>query len=90
MNIKIECRVDIKLNEDLFDPQSVTMEYHTLYVKNEMAKGTSEFHATVKFLMDENIHQKYKDIYRKKQNQVIEAMDLDECPEPPKLKKDTY
>lgn len=90
MNIKIECKIDIKLNEDLFHPQSVTMDYHALYVKNEMAKGTSEFHATVKFLMDENVHQKYKDIYRKKQNQVVEAMDLDEYPEPPKLKKDTY
>lgn len=80
----------IKLNEELFDPFTVTMDYYTLYVKNEMAKGLTEFHASVKFLMDENVHQKYKDIYRKKQNQVIEAMDLDEYPEPPKLKRDIY
>jgi hypothetical protein len=37
--------------------------------------------------MDENIPQKYKESYRKKQNQIIEAMDLDEYPEPPRLKK---
>ena len=77
-----------KLNEELFDPFTVTMEYYTLYVKNEMANGNTEFHASVKFLMDENVHQKYKDLYRKKQNQVIESMDLDEYPEPPKLKRD--
>jgi len=89
--IKIECKIeykDIKLNEELFDPSTITMDYYTLYVKNEMTKGMSEFHAGVKFLMDENVHQKYKDIYRKKQNQVVESMDLDEYPEPPKLKRD--
>ena len=93
--IKIEYKLDykmecIKLNEELFDPFIVTMEYYTLYVMNEMAKGTSQFHASVKFLMDENVHQKYKDIYRKKQNQIVEAMDLDEYPEPPKLKNTVH
>ena len=96
--IKIEYKLEYnsqnlkykKLNEELFDPFTVTMEYYTLYVKNEMAKGLTEFHASVKFLMDEDVHQKYKDIYRKKQNQVVESMDLDEYPEPPKLKRDIY
>lgn len=83
-----DCKIDIKLNEELFGPFTLTMDYYALYVKNEMAKGMSEFHASVKFLMDENVHQKYKDLYRKKQNQVVESMDLDEYPEPPKLKRD--
>jgi hypothetical protein len=39
--------------------------------------------------MDENVPKKYKDIYRKNQNQVVEAMDLDEYPEPPKLTRET-
>jgi hypothetical protein len=85
----MNCNIDIKLNEELFTTSDTNMDYHALYVKNEMAKGLTEFHASVKFLMDENVHQKYKDIYRKKQNQVVEAMDLDEFPDPPKLKKDT-
>jgi hypothetical protein len=90
LEFKLQNLEYIKLNEELFLSQALTMEYYTLYVKNEMAKGVSEFHASVKFLMDENVPQKYKDIYRKKQNQVIESMDLDEYPEPPKLKKDIY
>ena len=91
LECKLECKLQnleyIKLNEELCINQDITMEYYTLYVKNEMAKGISEFHASVKFLMDENVPQKYKDIYRKKQNQVVESMDLDEYPEPPKLKR---
>ena len=77
--IKIECKIeykDIKLNEELFDPSTITMDYYTLYVKNEMAKGISEFHAGVKFLMDENVHQKYKDIYRKKQCRIITTINI--------------
>lgn len=62
------------------------MEYYAMYLQQEMSKGLNEFQSTVKFLMDENIPQKYKESYRKKQNQIIEAMDLDEYPEPPKLK----
>jgi hypothetical protein len=58
-------------------------DYCALYVRNEMNKGLTEFHATVKFLMDENVPQKYKDLYRK--HQMAEAMDLDEYPDPPKL-----
>ena len=61
-------------------------DYCALYVQNEMNKGMSEFHATVKFLMDEHVPQKYKDLYRKKY-QMVEAMDLDEYPDTPKLKR---
>ena len=80
---------NIKLNEELFLNSIKKMDNHNhyfaMYVRQEMSKGTSEFHSTIKFLMDENVPQKYKDIYRKKQNQVIESMDLDEAPDPPKL-----
>lgn len=88
MNISI----DIKLNEELFINKIEKMdnmekhEYFMMYLKLEMSKGLNEFEGTVKFLMDENVPQKYKELYRKKQHQVIEAMDLDEYPERPKLK----
>jgi hypothetical protein len=87
MNIDI----NIKLNEEvllnsLIKMEQVQVDYYTMYVQYEMSKGTSEFHSTIKFLMDENVPQKYKDLYRKKQNQVVEAMDLDDYPDPPKLK----
>lgn len=61
--------------------------YLTMYVKQEMSKGATEFHGIVKFLMDDQVPQKYKDLYRKSQNQIVEAMDLDEYPDPPKLKR---
>lgn len=64
----------------------INQSYFILYVQEEMKKGTSEFYSIVKFLMDDQVPQKYKDLYRKIQNQVIEAMDLDEYPNPPKLK----
>ena len=63
------------------------LEYYAMYVRHEILKGSNEFHASVKFLMDENVPKKYKDIYRKNQNQIVEAMDLDEYPEPPKLRE---
>ena len=101
INIKLK---KIKLNEDIFvnteikmtQPQKQSqnqnqndLEYYAMYVRHEMLKGSNEFHASVKFLMDENVPKKYKDIYRKNQNQVVEAMDLDEYPEPPKLSRET-
>ena len=84
--------INIKLNEEFLMNQfekmeKQNMEYYVMYLQQEMSKGLNEFQASVKFLMDENIPQKYKDSYRKKQNQVIESMDLDEYPEPPKLKR---
>jgi hypothetical protein len=84
--------INIKLNVELFinieeKMEKQYMEYYTMYLQQEMSKGLNEFQATVKFLMDENIPQKYKELYRKKQNQIIESMDLDEYPEPPKLKR---
>lgn len=100
INIKLK---KIKLNEDIFvnteikmtQPQNQNqsqaqndLEYYAMYIRHEMLKGSNEFHASVKFLMDENVPKKYKDIYRKNQNQIVEAMDLDEYPEPPKLKRD--
>jgi len=81
-----QMEINIKLNEIFFMNDQEKMEYYGMYVQQEMSKGLSEFQATVKFLMDEKVPQKYKDLYRKKQNQVIEAMDLDEYPDPPKLK----
>ena len=85
MNITID--IDIKLNEEIILESNTKMEYYNMYIQQEMSKGTSEFHSTVKFLMDDTVPQTYKDYYRKKQNQVIEAMDLDEehIPPPPKL-----
>ena len=84
--------INIKLNVDLFMNETEKMEkhhmdYYAMYLQQEMSKGLNEFQAGVKFLMDENIPQKYKESYRKKQNQIIEAMDLDEYPDPPRLKK---
>ena len=84
----IECNVDdtknkkqkIKLNEEESVNSITKMDYYNMYVEHEMSKGLTEFHATVKFLMDETVSQKYKDLYRKNQNQIVEAMDLD--PEP--------
>jgi hypothetical protein len=79
--------IDIKLNEEIILDSNTKMEYYNMYLHQEMSKGMSEFHSTVKFLMDEQVPQKYKDYYRKKQHQVVEAMDLDEedIPDPPKL-----
>lgn len=79
--------IDIKLNEEIILDLNTKMEYYNMYLQQETSKGTSEFHSTVKFLMDETVPQKYKDYYRKKQNQEVEAMDLDEedIPDPPKL-----
>ena len=91
--------INIKLNEEVFfnlmtkmnkqtdkethsDKQS---HYFTMYIHQEMSKGMNEFQASVKFLMDDNVPQKYKDTYRKNQNQIVDAMDLDEFPQPPKL-----
>ena len=84
MDINITC--NIKLNEKLFMTEIEKMEYYVMYVQQEMSKGANEFHSSVKFLMDETVPQKYKDSYRKHQNQIIEAMDLDEFPDPPKLR----
>ena len=90
----MEMNINIKLNEEINIETIVKMEkseksdfahYYNMYVQNELSKGLNEFHASVKFLMDENVPQKYKDIYRKKQNQIVESMDLDEFPERPKL-----
>ena len=85
MNITID--INIKLNEEIILDSNTKMEYYNMYLQQEMSKGMSEFHSTIKFLMDEQVPQKYKDYYRKKQNQVVEAMDLDEeyIPDPPKL-----
>jgi len=79
--------IDIKLNEEIILDLNTKMEYYNMYLQQETSKGNSEFHSTIKFLMDETVPQKYKDYYRKKQNQVVEAMDLDEedIPDPPKL-----
>jgi hypothetical protein len=84
MDINVTC--NIKLNEHLFMTEMEKMEYYVMYVQQEMSKGTNEFHSSIKFLMDETVPQKYKDSYRKHQNQIIEAMDLDEFPDPPKLR----
>ena len=61
------------------------LHYFTMYIHQEMTKGMNEFQASVKFLMDDRVPQKYKDTYRKNQNQIVDAMDLDEYPQPPKL-----
>ena len=87
----MEININIKLNEEIKIETIVKMEksdfahYYNMYIQNELLKGLNEFHASVKFLMDENVPQKYKEIYRKKQNQIVESMDLDEFPERPKL-----
>ncbi len=83
MDINISC--NIKLNENLFMTETEKMEYYVMYVQQEMSKGLNDFQASVKFLMDEKVPQKYKESYRKHQNQIVEAMDLDEIPDPPKL-----
>jgi len=87
--------INIKLNEDFLihlmtkmeknDTQKYSDNYFKAYIHNQLTKGLNEFQASVKFLMDEDVPQKYKDIYRKNQNQVIESMDLDEYPDRPKL-----
>lgn len=95
INIKSNMNIEIKLNEEIMSSCIITMQtqnqtfqdYYAMYIQQEKSKGMSEFHASVKFLMDEAVPQKYKDLYRKKQNQNIESMDLDEYPEPPKLKR---
>jgi len=92
MEINIHFK-NIKLNEEIKIETIVKMDktnesfahYYNMYIQNELSKGLNEFHSSVKFLMDENVPQKYKEIYRKKQNQTVEAMDLDEYPERPKL-----
>jgi hypothetical protein len=89
--MEINIHFNIKLNEEIKIETIVKMDktdfahYYNMYIQNELSKGLNEFHSSVKFLMDENVPQKYKDIYRKKQNQIVEAMDLDEYPERPKL-----
>jgi hypothetical protein len=92
LNEDIFVNTEIKMNQNQCQAQTQTqndLEYYAMYVRHEISKGSNEFHASVKFLMDENVPKKYKDIYRKNQNQVIEAMDLDEYPEPPKLTRET-
>ena len=77
--------INIKLNEEIILNSIITMEYHALYVNNQMTNGQSEFQASVNFLLDPNVPDKYKEKYRKHYKQVSEAMDTDEPPEPPKL-----
>ena len=94
LNEDIFVNTEIKMTQPQKQPQNQNqnqndLEYYAMYVRHEMLKGSNEFHASVKFLMDENVPKKYKDIYRKNQNQVVEAMDLDEYPEPPKLSRET-
>lgn len=90
MEININIK-NIKLNEEITLETITKMEktefakYYNMYVQQEMSKGLNEFHSSVKFLMDENVPQKYKDTYRKNKNQIVESMDLDEYPETPKL-----
>ena len=91
MEINIKINIDniknkIKLNEEESVNSITKMDYFELYVQQEMSKGLTNFQATVKFLMDERVPERYKELYRKNQNQMVEAMDLDEYPEPPKLK----
>jgi len=92
MEININIK-NIKLNEEITLETITKMEktlhesfaqYYNMYVQQEMSKGLNEFHSSVKFLMDENVPQKYKDTYRKNKNQIVESMDLDD-PERPKL-----
>jgi hypothetical protein len=89
MEININIK-NIKLNEEIILDTITKMEktefanYYNMYVQQEMSKGLNEFHSSVKFLMDENVPQKYKDTYRKNKNQIVESMDLDD-PERPKL-----
>jgi len=86
MEININIKINkIKLNEAKSVNSITKMDYCGLYVQQEMSKGLTDFQATVKFLMDESVPEKYKELYRKNQNQIVEAMDLDEYPEPPKL-----
>jgi hypothetical protein len=87
--------INIKLNEEFLFILMTKMDkhgetkyadnYYNRYINIEMSKGINEFQASVKFLMDEDVPQKYKDTYRKNQNQTVEAMDLDDFPERPKL-----
>ena len=94
LNEDIFVNSEIKMSHSQHQNQAQTqtnadLEYYAMYIRHEILKGSNEFHASVKFLMDENVPKKYKDIYRKNQNQVVEAMDLDEYPEPPKLSRET-
>jgi hypothetical protein len=90
MEININIK-NIKLNEEITLETITKMEktefanYYNMYVQQEMTKGLNEFHSSVKFLMDENVPQRYKDTYRKNQNQIVDPMDLDDFPDPPKL-----
>jgi hypothetical protein len=84
MEINIKLNIELFMNtEEKMDKQDKQdkhdkHEYYMLYLRQEMSNGLNEFQASVKFLMDENIPQKYKDLYRKKHNQVIQSMDIDE------------
>jgi hypothetical protein len=94
LNEDIFVNTEIKMNQhqtqtNVQSQSNNDLEYYAMYIRHEILKGSNEFHASVKFLMDENVPKKYKDIYRKNQNQVVEAMDLDEYPEPPKLTRET-
>jgi len=78
----------IKLNEEETFNSIKKMDYYNIYVEHEMSKGINDFQATVKFLMDETVPQKYKDTYRKSENQTVEAMDVD--PDPKKNSTSKY
>lgn len=88
MEINIQINIKnkkIKLNEEESVNFITKMDYCALYVQQEMTKGLTHFQATVNFLMDESVPQQYKELYRKNQNQIVEAMDV-EYSEPPKTK----
>jgi len=90
MEININIK-NIKLNEEIIVILIEKMESNmSAYVKQEMSKGLTDFQASVKFLMDENVPQKQKDLYRKQYNQSVEAMDLDEYPDIPKLVRQNH
>jgi hypothetical protein len=77
--------INIKLNEEIIFNSLITMDFYNLYVKNQMAQGQSEFQASINFLMDENVPDKYKEKYRRHCKQECVAMDTDDAPDPPKL-----
>lgn len=78
-------KMDKHMHSEKHSDRQAHIQYFTMYIHQEMLKGMNEFQASVKFLMDENVHQKYKDTYRKNQNQIVDSMDLDDFPDPPKL-----
>ena len=85
--INIKHLKKIKLNKEESVNSITKMDYCGLYVQQEMSKGLTDFQATVKFLMDERVPEKYKELYRKNQNQIVEAMDVDEYSEPKYIKR---